>query len=189
MQKQLLLGKKTLLYTIRESRRAKHVRLAVHVDGTIIVTAPGGFQDRFIAQFLVEKGDWILSKISSFKRFIGVNWMYSSKREYEASREATRLFVLKRLAYFNEHYRLSYNRVSIRNQKTRWGSCSLQGNLNFHYLVAFLPAHLADYIVVHELCHLAVFNHSDQFWKRVAETIPNVEVCRSELRSFRRALR
>jgi len=78
-----------------------------------------------------------------------------------------------RLEFFNEYYGLKFNRVSFRNQKTRWGSCSSQKNLNFNWRLIMAPIEIIDYVVVHELCHLKYMNHSAAFWKTVSETIPN----------------
>jgi predicted metal-dependent hydrolase len=93
--------------------------------------------------------------------------------KYLANKERARDLVLSRLSYFNEYYHLSWNRVSIKNTKRRWGSCSKKGNLNFCYKLVFLPPELADYIVVHELCNLVQFNHSKAFWAEVAKTVPD----------------
>ncbi len=112
-----------------------------------------------------------------------------NRGEYLALKEKAREIVTTRLAHFNQHYGYSWNRVSIKNQKTRWGSCSSKGNLNFSYKIALLPAHIADYIIVHELCHLAQMNHSKNFWDLVAETIPNHREIRNELRKRGRDLK
>jgi len=93
--------------------------------------------------------------------------------------------VRSRLLHFNEFYKFKINKVSIKNQKTRWGSCSKRGNLNFNYRVALLPPHLADYVIVHELCHLGEFNHSPNFWKLVAKTIPNYKAIKREFKKIR----
>lgn len=82
----------------------------------------------------------------------------------------------------NSIYNFSFNNVVIRNQHTRWGSCSSKGNLNFNYKIVFLPEHLARYIVIHELCHLKEFNHSDRFWKLVSLAFPEYKTAREELR-------
>ena len=87
----------------------------------------------------------------------------------------------RRLEYFNTFYNLKYNKIVIRNQKTRWGSCSKRGNLNFNYKIALLPEKMADYIIVHELCHLAEFNHSKNFWNLVAMQIPDYKETRDDL--------
>ncbi len=77
-----------------------------------------------------------------------------------------------RLQFFNEHYNLKYNRVTFRNQKTRWGSCSSAKNLNFNYRLMMAPIEIIDYVVVHEMCHLKYMNHSAAFWQLVAEEMP-----------------
>lgn len=105
--------------------------------------------------------------------------------ELRRQREHARAFVHHRLFVLNEIYGFVYNRVAIRNQRTRWGSCSKKGNLNFNYRIASLPFHLADYIIVHELCHLREFNHSQNFWNLVAQVIPDHRERRRELRGIR----
>ncbi|MEK7538219.1 MAG: M48 family metallopeptidase [Patescibacteria group bacterium] len=108
------------------------------------------------------------------------------KKAYQAHKEVARVIVHQKLAKFNAHYRFAYQRVAIRNQRSRWGSCSKQGNLNFNYRIALLPEHLQDYIIVHELCHLGAFDHSKKFWALVAETIPNHDECRKALVAYAR---
>ncbi len=102
---------------------------------------------------------------------------------YLEHREQARELVLGRLAYFNRLYDFKWNRVAIKNTKRRWGSCSKKGNLNFCYKVALLPQELADYVIVHELCHLGQFNHSKDFWKLVEKSIPNYGVIRTSLKA------
>jgi predicted metal-dependent hydrolase len=103
--------------------------------------------------------------------------------KYAEAKAAARALAHARLAHYNQHYGFSYAKVFIRNQKTRWGACSSRGNLGFNYRIAYLPEHLADYIIVHELCHLGQFNHSPAFWELVAKTIPNHKALRHELRT------
>lgn len=94
--------------------------------------------------------------------------------------------MLTRLHHFNQHYGLSWNRVAIRNQRRRWGSCTSLKNLNFNYKIILLPAHLQDYIIVHELCHLQYLHHGVEFWNLVAEQIPEYARCVHELRAIDR---
>jgi hypothetical protein len=110
-----------------------------------------------------------------------VSTLVGTRAAYAKHKESARELVHRKLAEHNAHYALTFGKVTIRNQRTRWGSCSKNGNLNFHYRIALLPEHLADYIIVHELCHLAEFNHSPKFWDLVAQTIPNHKARRKAL--------
>lgn len=103
-------------------------------------------------------------------------------KHYLTHKEAARSVISDRLLYWNSFYNLSYNRVAIRNQKTCWGSCTSKKNLNFSYKLIFLPEHLMDYIIVHELCHLKELNHGKQFWNLVGEVLPEYKQHISELR-------
>lgn len=107
------------------------------------------------------------------------------RAEYLFHRESARAYVRLLLYRANARYGFSYNRVSIKDQRTRWGSCSEKGNLNFHYRILALPPHLAEYVVAHELCHLAELNHSPRFWDLLAQTIPHYKEARKELRAIR----
>lgn len=78
-----------------------------------------------------------------------------------------------RLQFFNEQYGFKYNRVTLRNQKSRWGSCSRLKNLNFNWRLIMAPIEVIDYVVVHELCHLRQMNHSAKFWSLVEKAIPH----------------
>ena len=88
---------------------------------------------------------------------------------------------MERVDHFNTTYKFKFNRINIKNQKTRWGSCSNKGNLNFNYKIVLLPERLADYIIVHELCHLKELNHSKKFWNLVAKAMPDYPQIRDEL--------
>jgi predicted metal-dependent hydrolase len=107
-----------------------------------------------------------------------------SDADYAEHRSRARTFAEKRLREINVRYGFSYNRVTIKNQKTRWGSCSQKQNINIHYRVVHLRPELADYVLTHELCHLKEMNHSRAFWKLVAETMPHYQELRAELKSI-----
>lgn len=104
------------------------------------------------------------------------------RKHYQQHKAAARVVITERLPQLNQVYGFAYHRISIRNQSTRWGSCSKQGNLNFSYKLLFLSQMLQDYVLVHELCHLQELNHSPRFWALVAQTVPNYRVLRKELR-------
>lgn len=109
----------------------------------------------------------------------------TGQKDYLELKEKARILVIERLEHWNLHYKLTYGRVSIRNQVSRWGSCSSKGNLNFNFRIVNLSPELADYIIVHELCHRGQFNHSQKFWDLVGETLPNYEKLITELRKVR----
>jgi hypothetical protein len=104
------------------------------------------------------------------------------RRFTDKKREQARSFVTDRIEYFNQFYGFKINRVAIKNTYRRWGSCSSKGNLNFNYKIIYLKPELADYLIVHELCHLGEFNHSPRFCALVAKTIPNYAIINKELR-------
>ncbi len=124
-----------------------------------------------------------------------MRWQISRKRKtkkhkpsavYVAHKEQARTLVQERLVYFNEYYQLQWNRIAIRDTKRTWGSCTSLKNLNFNYKIVFLPPHLQDYIIVHELCHLRELHHGQTFWDLVAEQLPHHRELAVELRSVDR---
>lgn len=110
-----------------------------------------------------------------------------NRRAYEKYKEQARALVRSRLEQFAPFYGVAVRKVFIKNHKSRWGSCSERGNLNFNYKVVHLPPPVVDYIVVHELCHLIEFNHSPAFWALVARAIPDHRRARAALRALERA--
>lgn len=102
-------------------------------------------------------------------------------------KEEARAIINARVAHYNRYYNHPVRRIFIKNSKSRWGSCSSAGNLNFNYKLLFLPPEVLDYVVVHELCHLRHFNHGPEFWALVAEALPNHKDLRRLLRLAERS--
>jgi len=171
-----------LSYIIKTVRRSRHVRLSVHPDGRVIVTKPYFLSQASAEAFLCSKADWIRDKIKYFQDNPALLAKPHDHSDYLRRKEEARRLVMNRLEYFNGFYGFKYKRISIRDQKTRWGSCSRAGNLNFSYRILELSPAAADYIIVHELCHLSEFNHSSRFWALVAKTISDYSARRRELR-------
>ena len=171
-------------YVDKINPRSRRLRLAVYADGRLVVTRPRFLSERAALNFIRAKAAWIISRLE-YCKLHPVPLMAGPGRrpEYLAQKEAARTFILARLAHFNEFYKFTYKRVSIRNQSTRWGSCSRQGNLNFNYRLLSLPPEVADYVIVHELCHLQELNHSARFWRLVAQTVPDYDEKRRKLRN------
>ncbi len=114
-----------------------------------------------------------------------------NRADYVAHKNAAREIILSRLEYFAGEYvrldpafatKMKFGRVSIRNQRSRWGSCSAQKNLNFNYRLVHLSPELRDYVIVHELCHLVELNHGRDFWVLVEKTIPNAQALSRHIR-------
>lgn len=113
--------------------------------------------------------------------------MRRNRRQYLKMREAARAMINARLCHFAPRVGVTLRKVFVKNHKSRWGSCSEKGNLNFNYKIIFLPPAVADYIIVHELCHLRQFDHSSEFWAYVEALIPNHHTLRRQLRALERA--
>ena len=185
MQKKLTLHSEEILYTVRRHRRARHLRLTVNCDAQVFITVPRWLALSEAERFMRQKAEWILEKVKQFKKVSGLHSCGGTRQHYLENHAAARAKVFEKVTEHNLRYGFAYKKISIRNQRTRWGSCSRQGNLNFNYKLLFLPEHLADYVIVHELCHLRELNHSIRFWKLVAEAIPDYHRHRAELRRQR----
>lgn len=183
MKKNIELHKRKVQYTLKVSDRAKRMRIAVYCDGGLVVTSPKNIHLNIIEQFLIRKSQWILDKIDSFSSFESVLSTKDSKEEYLKNKGNALLLAKEKIDKFNKIYKFKYNQINIKNQKTRWGSCSRKGNLNFNYKIALLSDKLSDYIIIHELCHLGEFNHSQKFWNLVAKAMPDHKDIRNSLKS------
>jgi predicted metal-dependent hydrolase len=175
----------SLPYQIKRSYRTRSLRIAVHVDGKVVVTAPKRLHMSVVEKFMREKSAWVQDKLAYFSKFDTSLYKQSKRGDYRKYKEQALALVRDKITQFNEHYKFVFNQISIKNQKSRWGSCSRKGNLNFNYKIALLPEDLVDYIVVHELCHLGEFNHSANFWNLVAETMPDYKEKRARLKRMR----
>lgn len=182
MKKEIALQNKKISYTLRQSKRARRMRLAVYCDGSIVVTAPFDLKETAIERYIHEKTDWLFGKIDFFKQFKGKEVARYSEADYLKYKDEAYALAIKKLKHFNKIYGYTWNSINIKNQKTRWGSCSKKGNLNFNYKIALLPSRLSDYIIVHELCHLGQFNHSPKFWNLVARAIPGYSQIKNEIK-------
>lgn len=185
MKKRIEIRKREVEYTLKVSRRAKRMRLAIYCDGNFVVTAPRGTDLNIIEKFILDKSKWIIDKLDYFKSFKNRVFIKTKRADFLKYREEARLLAESRIQFFNTLHEFRFNRINIKNQKTRWGSCSRKGNINLNYKIALLPGHIADYIVAHELCHLVEFNHSKKFWDFLKKLIPDYLKIRKELKGYR----
>lgn len=182
MKETIIIGKYKLEYEIKKNRRAKHLRLSVYPEGRILLTLPWWVSARAGKAFITAKADWILAKVNNQASRQRAWPIKINTNEYHEHKADALEFIKERLEHFNQNYNFTINRVSVKKPSTRWGSCSRLGNLNFNYRLLWLPPHLADYIIVHELCHLGELNHSSRFWCLVEKTLPNYKALRRELK-------
>ncbi|MCU0653588.1 MAG: M48 family metallopeptidase [Candidatus Pacebacteria bacterium] len=182
MEKEIILNGQKIAYCLITNPRARNLRITIKPGGVVFATKPRFLADRDVEKFLRDKSGWVLKKISQLKnrRQIGAG----TRADYERNAETARKVILEKLSKFRTVYAVDFGRVAIRDTKTRWGSCSRKGNLNFNYRVAFLPERLADYVVVHEMCHLRELNHSARFWDLVAVAVPDYRAARRELKNY-----
>lgn len=167
---------------VRTHPRARRLSVRVHPGGRASVTVPRGVSWAAVVRFMRMQADWVARTSDIMRRFPPRPGKAEARRAYLAHKEATRRLAYAAIARFAPLYGVRVKAVSVRDQKTRWGSCSRDGRLSFNYRLALLPPRLAEYVVVHELCHLIAFDHSPRFWALVARAVP-------EHRALRKALR
>jgi predicted metal-dependent hydrolase len=183
MQRIAMLNGQPISYTLMVGRRNRTIRLSIRPGGLIRVSAPSSLTYAQIEKFILSKSRWILKKYDELKQYPASD-PARAKQEFQQHKSAALTLARAKIKHFSAHYNLHPKKITIKNHKTLWGSCSRRGNINFNYKLALLPAHLCDYVVVHELCHLKEFNHSKSFWHLVAQTIPNYSHCRAELKKW-----
>lgn len=172
-----------LSYVVRKSKRAKRMRLAVFCDGSVVVTIPLGVELSIVEKFLADKKQWVTDKINFFKSVDSKAIRTFSEADFLQNKNKALALVKERAAMFNKIYDFTFEGIYIKNQKTRWGSCSKRKNLNLNYKIIFLPKKQRDYIIVHEMCHLKEFNHSHKFWALVGKALPDYLEIKRELRN------
>lgn len=182
IQKEIELEGKNIIYTHKVSKRTRTMKLAVFHDGSFVVTTPERINESIIKNFILKKSLWIIEKIEHFtKNPRQVITKHTAKEIKEYKKQAGE-YVSLRLEHWNKLYNFNYKKVTIKNITSRWGSCSSKRNLNFSYKIVLLSPELADYIFVHELCHLQEMNHSKNFWNLVAKTFPQHKELRKQLK-------
>lgn len=170
-------------YNLQRSTRAKHMRIVIDQRGECTVIAPHNYTHEKIHAFVGKKAEWILRHQNARRKFKNALTLPRSRKDYMQKKILVEQKIKERIVLLNVHYMYTWNSISIRDQKSRWGSCSKKGNLQFNYRMHYLSEDLFDYIIVHELCHLQEHNHSKAFWWLVARTIPNHVELRKRLRT------
>jgi predicted metal-dependent hydrolase len=165
---------KTEYDIIRSSR--KTLSLQMKPDGHLVVRAPHRTSDRQIRQFVENNSAWIQKHrelIEQRRRQEEMNPPPAiTKETLERLRSLASETIPPRVSYYANLMGVSYGRITIRAQKSRWGSCSAKGNLNFNCLLMLTPPEVQNYVIVHELCHRKQMNHSPAFWREVEQIMP-----------------
>ena len=165
---------------IRSNR--KTLAIQINPDLSVTVRAPMYAPQSDIERILREKEGWIqkhIEKIREQEEKKKETQGESVESEYLTNEEIKKLadkalqYIPKRVSYYAKQIGVTYGKITIRNQKTRWGSCSSKGNLNFNCLLMLTPPEVIDYVVVHELCHRKEMNHSVAFWAEVEKVLPD----------------
>lgn len=166
--------------------RSQRKTLSIQIDnnGHIIARAPMHMPQAEIERFAHEKADWIekhLQKRQTEQEAL----QEEGKVTQEEIKKLTQLAVAvipQKVAYYARLMNVTFGRITIRNQKTRWGSCTREGNLNFNCLLMMAPPEVLDYVVIHELCHRLEMNHSARFWAQVEKVMPDYKKHRKWLK-------
>lgn len=170
---------------IRSARRT----LAIEItrDGSVIVRAPRRAKADDINLFVKEKSEWIERHVSAIKSRPEAQRVFSAA-EIKTLKNRVRPIISERVKYFSDVLGVSYGTISVRAQKTLWGSCNKYGDLSFNCLLCLLPPCVLDYVVVHELCHRKQMNHSAAFWREVEKVLPDYKSRRAQLKKEAAAL-
>lgn len=171
--------------TVIRSNR-KTVAIQVNSDLSVTVRAPRSASEKDIEEILKKKEAWISKHIEKIKeakeRFEAEPTEKLTREKVIALAEEALKVIPERVEYFAKVIGVTYGKITIRNQKTRWGSCSSKGNLNFNCLLMLAPPEVLDYVVVHELCHRKQMNHSKAFWLEVEKVLPDYKEVRKWLK-------
>ncbi len=155
---------------IRSKR--KTMSLEVRYDGKVIVRAPLRISMKEIFSFVEKHERWIDRQLQKIADAPKEDILSLSDNEIRFLKDDAHKYIPGKVAYYAEKIGVTYGRITIRHQKTRWGSCSSKGNLNFNCLLMLTPPQVVDSVIVHELCHRKYMNHSDKFYAEVLRVYP-----------------
>ena len=168
---------------IVRSERRNTLAVQITTDGRVVLRIPARVSTREALAFAARHEAWIGTHYKKAAERQENRIEYSAQ-EIRAYTEKLRPALKRRVDFYAGRMGVTYGRISIRNQKTRWGSCSGAGNLNFNWRLALLDAELADYVIVHELAHRLEMNHSPRFWAQVKRVLPDYQSRRRRLKEI-----
>jgi len=163
-------------YRLIRSRR-KTIAIEITPRGEILVRAPARMANRDIQRFLESRQDWIATQLARLPAVPPL-----TETQHRALIQSAKNRLPEKATFFAPLLGVTFGRVTIRSQRTRWGSCSGSGNLSFNCLLMLAPEAVQDYVVVHELCHRKQMNHSAAFWAEVEALLPDYRLSRQWLK-------
>lgn len=166
-------------YKIVRSTR-KSIAIQITRTGQVVVRCPAEMSNMDVHKFVLQKSEWIRKHLSNIEH-ISTLPSFTNEELYHLSVRAAQI-IPQRVSYYAPKVNVTYGRISIRKQHTRWGSCSSNGNLNFNCLLMLTPPEVLDYVVVHELCHRKEMSHSIRFWAEVEKILPDYRIRRQWLK-------
>ena len=171
-----------MYYTVIHSSR-KTLALQIK-NGELIVRAPKRTSLATVDRFVAEHEAWILKHLAKAEKqqAEASATVPLTSEELRALTEDARRVFSERVAYFAPIVGVTYEKITVRHQSTRWGSCTARGNLNFNCLLLLAPPEVLDCIVVHELCHRKEMNHSPRFYAEVYRVLPNYDAAHAWLK-------
>jgi predicted metal-dependent hydrolase len=170
------------VYYIRH-KRARRYLLRVDHDGRVRVTIPRGGSKREADAFAARNQTWIARQRARITQPL------FSPEERRAWRQRAAAELPPRLLAFAASFGLSVGKVTVRNQRTRWGSCGRDGHITLNWRLVLMPEHVRDYVLIHELMHLRRLDHSPEYWRLVAAACPGYREARQWLRAHGPGLR
>ena len=165
------------------SRRAKNLNISVKPYKGVRVAVPHGLSFAKAEEFVHAKTDWIQNHLGRMKQ-VEREYETNSKTYGEIDRAKAKRKLTRRLKQLAEKHGFTYNRVFIRNQKTRWGSCSPQNSISLNMKLVRLPDELMDYVILHELVHTWVKNHNKDFWAALDSLVGDSKHMESSLKEY-----
>jgi hypothetical protein len=173
-------------YRIVRSNR-KTLAISLGKDGIFLARAPYRLPVDRIEDFMLKNREWLIKQKKKQEEIREQAVVITEEERARGVEKALKIFP-ERTAYYAKRMGVTYNCITIREQKTRWGSCSAKGNLNFNWKLVLMPPEVLDYVVVHELAHRREMNHSVRFWKVVEAELPDYQARRALLRQYERRL-
>jgi predicted metal-dependent hydrolase len=168
--------------TFVQSPRARRLRITIKADKTIIVTIPRNGTPQQAEQFLHSRTVWIQKQLQKIAQYVQLQ----DTADLNIDLEKAQNDLFNRLEFLAKSHNFAYNRASFRCQKTRWGSCSKKNYINLNINIVFLPEHLQNYIILHELVHTIVKNHSKKFWAELNNhTAGRAKLLNNQLKKYR----